>query len=153
MAAAKCGQVTGVIIRSSILPTPPEDAVHLKASARKMRVMVFSCSLLLSVERVSPRAKDDGFTGPLHKALAEESRSVLAPVRPELLHAFLLHGRDAGISLETGGRSKTFTAVAEGDQQAGCKGGAGARELTEKVGDRMRGKNSAVRRSKSAVCC
>jgi len=61
-------------------------------------------------------------------------------VGPDLLTAFLPHGRHAGELLQAGRVRIAGGIVAEGHQQPGSEGGAGPWQLPEELGGRMRRK-------------
>src|SRR5712691_2373785 len=68
----------------------------------------------------------DRFRGPLHEGVAEESRTLEAPVDPGLLAAPFCHRRDARALLACSGGRRAFTLFTAGDEAAGSEDRASA---------------------------
>ena len=79
----------------------------------------FALVALLLGEDTGPEGMPDRCSGPLHKGLAHELRTLKAPGHPGLLAAPFGHRRDPGIFLEVGGGGRAVAVFAEGDEQPG----------------------------------
>src|SRR5262245_20765556 len=95
-----------------------------------------SVALLLVID-LCPEGVADGFSGPLHKCVSEERRTLQAPMDPGLLAAAFRDRRDACIFLQFGSGRIAFTLFAEGDQQPGGEDRASAGECLKQWKVRM----------------
>ena len=124
-------EINGLIVRGSILPTPKEHAEPLERQGAYDRLVCFALLALLLVIDPCPEGMADRFRGPLHEGLAEECRTLEAPVDPGFLAAPFCHRCDARELLEFSGGGIAFPLFAEGDEEAGSEDGASAWEGLE----------------------
>ena len=124
-------EINGLIVRGSILPTPKEHAEPLERQGAYDRLVCFALLALLLVIDPCPEGMADRFRGPLHEGLAEECRTLEAPVDPGFLAAPFCHRCDARELLESSGGGIAFPLFAEGDEEAGSEDGASAWEGLE----------------------
>ena len=93
--------------------------------------MCFALIALLLVIAPCPEGVADRFSGPLHEGLAEECRTLEAPVAPGLLAASFCYRRAARELLEFSGGCRAFPLFAEGDEEARSEDRASARKGLE----------------------
>src|SRR5215510_5612262 len=124
-------EIDGLIVWGSILPTPKENAEPLERQGAYGRLVCFALIALLLVIDPCPEGMADRFSGPLHEGLAEEYRTLEAPVDPGFLAASFCPRRDARELLEFSGGCRAFPLFAEGDEEARSEDGASARKGLE----------------------
>ena len=112
-------EIDGFIVRRAILPTPIENADPFECQGAYSGLVGFALVALLLVEDACPEGMPDRFSGPLHKGLAHELRTLEAPVHPGLLATPFGHWRNPGIFLEFGGGGIAFALFAESNEQPG----------------------------------
>jgi hypothetical protein len=81
---------------------------------------------LLLIIDLRPEGMSRGFRRPLYERLAQERRTLEAPVPPGLLATAFRDRRDTRVFLELVSRSEPFPLFAEGDEKAGSKDGPGS---------------------------
>jgi hypothetical protein len=111
-------EIHGCIIRRALLPTPREDADPLKGQGAHGRLMRLALITLLLIVDLGPAGMPGGFRGPLHKRLAQERRTLEAPVDPRLLPTAFRHRRNPRLFLEFLSRGIAFPLFAKGDEEA-----------------------------------
>jgi hypothetical protein len=119
-------EINGLMVRGAILPTPQEHAEPLERQGAYGRLVGFALLAWLLVIDPCPEGMADRFRGPLHEGLAEEGRTLEAPVDPGCLAAPFCHRGDARELLEFSGGGIAFPWFAEGDEEAGREDGASA---------------------------
>jgi hypothetical protein len=124
-------EIDGLIVWGAILPTPKEHAEPLERQGAYGCLVCFALIAWLLVIDPGPEGMADRFSGPLHAGLAEEWRTLEAPVDPGLLAASFCHRRDAHELLECSGGCLAFPLFAEGDEEARSADGASARKGLE----------------------
>src|SRR5262245_21764964 len=124
-AAFECLELHRFIVWCARLPPPIEDAHPFECQgAYGCLVRLALLALLLGVD-LSPEGMPCGFSSPLHKRLAQERRTLEAPVNPSFLAAAFRHGRNTRIFLEFLGRSVALSLFAKGYEEAWRKDGTG----------------------------
>src|SRR5512132_2477099 len=119
------------MVRGSSLPTPKEHAEPLERQGAYGRLVCFARVALRWVIDPCPEGLADRFRGPLHEGLAEECRTLYAPVDPGFLAAPCCHRGAARERLECSGGGIAVPWFAEGDEEAGSADGASAWEGLE----------------------
>ena len=87
-------------------------------------------ALLLGID-ACPEGMPDRFRGPLHEGVAEEGRTLEAPVDPAFLATPFRDRGNARKPLQFGGGRLAVALCAEGDEEPGSKDGASAGEGLE----------------------
>ena len=119
-------KIHGFIVWRARLPTPIEDAHPCAGQgAHGCLVRLALVALRLGVA-LRPEGMPGGFRRPLHTRVAQERRTLEAPVDPGFLAAAFRHGRNPRIFLEFLGRSVAFPLCATGHEEAGGTDGPGA---------------------------
>src|ERR671937_1113560 len=119
-------EIHGFIIWGALLPTPREAADPCKSQGAHGCLMRLALVALLLGVDLGPEGMPGGFRRPLHKRLAQERRTLEAPVDPGLLAAPFRHWGNTGILLECFGRGVAFPLFATGHKEARSKDGSGA---------------------------
>ena len=114
-------EIHGVIIRCAFLPTPREDADPCECQGSHGRLVRLAVVTLLRIIDLCPEGMPRGLRRPLHERVAQERRTLEAPVHPGLLATAFRDRRDARVFLELVGRGEAFPLFAEGDEAAGSK--------------------------------
>ena len=118
-------EIHGFIIRCAFLPTPREDADPFECQGSHGRLVRLAVVTLLLIIDLCPEGMPRGLRRPLHERVAQERRTLEAPVHPGLLATAFRDRRDARVFLELFGRGEAFPLFAEGDEEAGSKHGSG----------------------------
>src|SRR3989442_11325046 len=119
-------EIDGFIVRGAILPTPKEHAEPLERQRAYGSLMCFALIPLLLGIDPCPEGMADRFRGPLHEGVAEEGRTLEAPVDSGLLAAPFCRRRDARALLACSGGRRAFTLFTAGDEAAGSEDRASA---------------------------
>src|SRR5262249_7476646 len=119
-------KINGFIVWRASLPTPIEDANPFECQGAHSCLVRLALVALLLVVDLSPKGMPGGFSRPLDKRLAQERRTLEAPVDPSFLAAAFRHGRNTRILLEFLGRSVAFPLFAKGHEEARGKDGTSA---------------------------
>src|SRR5215813_10581482 len=126
IAVFECVEIYGFIIWRAILPTPKEDTDPFEGQGAHGCLVRLAFIALLLIIDLGPEGMPCGFRCPLHERLAQERRTLEAPVHPGLLATAFRDRRNARIFLELVSRSEPFPLFAEGDEKAGSKDGPGS---------------------------
>ena len=78
-------EIGRLIVREALLPTAIEDTDPCEGQGSHSRLVRFALVALLLVIDLCPEGMPDRFRGPLHEGLAEEGRTLEAPVDPAFL--------------------------------------------------------------------
>ena len=114
-------EIDGFIIRRVILPTSKEDTDPFECQGAHGRLVRLAFVALLLIIDLSPEGMPRGFRRPLHERLAQERRTLEAPVHPGLFATAFRDRRNARVFLEFLGGGEAFALFAEGDEEAGRK--------------------------------
>ena len=107
------------VVRRAILPTPREDADPCECQGAHGGLVGFALVALLLGEDACPEGMPDRCSRPLHARVAEDRRTLEAPVHPGWLAAACGDRGDARLCLPCGGRGRAVALLAEGDEEAG----------------------------------
>ena len=118
-------EIDRFLIRRALLPTPKEDADPFECQGSYGRLVRLAFVALLLIIDLGPEGMPRGFRRPLHERLAQERRTLEAPVHPGLLATAFRDRRNARVFLEFLGGGEAFSLFAEGDEEAGSKHGSG----------------------------
>ena len=118
-------EIDGFIVRRTLLPTPIEDADPFEGQGAHGRLVRLALVALLLVIDLRPEGMPRGFRRPLHERLAQERRTLEAPVDPGFLATAFRDRRDTRIFLEFLGRGVAFPLFAKGHEEARGKDGPG----------------------------
>ena len=118
-------EIDRFLIRGVILPTPKEDTDPCEGSGAHGRLVCLAFVALLLRIDLGPEGMPRGCRRPLHARLAEEGRTVEAPVPPGLLATACRDRCNTRVCLECIGCGEAFALCAEGDEEAGSKDGPG----------------------------
>lgn len=88
------------IVRRAILPTPIQDADPFASQGAYGRLMRLTFVALLLIIDLGPEGMPCGCRRPLHECLAQERRTLEAPVPPGLLATAFRDRRNARLFLE-----------------------------------------------------
>src|SRR5262245_57364403 len=121
MAAFERLQIERFIVRGALLPTPREDVEPFERSSPYGGLVCLALVTLLLIRGLGPEGVADRFGGPLHKRLAQELRTLEAPVHPGFFPAAFRDRRNAGVFLACLGRGVTLPLFAKGHKEAGGK--------------------------------
>ena len=129
-------EIGRLIVWRSLLPTPIENTNPFERESPYSGLMGFPLVALLLVIHPCPKGMPDRLCRPFHKCLAQECRTLKAPVDPRLFTAAFGHRGNPSVLLQFNGRGIAFALLAKGDQKAGSKDGSGTWEGLEegKVG-------------------
>ena len=119
-------QIDGLIVRSSILPTPKENADPLECQSAHGGLVCFACIALLLVVDACPEGMPNRFRGPLYEGLTEEGRTLEAPMDPAFLATPFRDRCNARELLQFGGGRRAFVLFAKGNEEPGSEDGASA---------------------------
>ena len=124
-------QIMPLVVGSAGLPAAVDDPDPLEGQRADGGVVALAPALLQIVVGVCPGRVDDGTLCELMEGLAQELRTVPAPMRPAALAAALDYGRDPGIGLHFQGGGMSGSIHTEGAQQPWREGGAGSWQVLE----------------------
>jgi len=129
-------EIGRLIIQGAVLPAAIEDANPFERQGSYGRLMGFTLVTLLLVIELSPEGMPDRFRRPFHECLAEELRTLQAPVHPRLLPAAFGDWGNTCIFLQFSRGGLAFALFAKGDEEAGREDWPGTWEGLEegKVG-------------------
>ena len=113
--------IDGFIVGRAILPTPIEDADPFAYQSPYGGLMGFALVALLLLVDLGPEGMPDRFCRPRHACVAEELRTLEAPMHPGLLAATFGHRRDSHVSLQFSGGGIALPLCAEGDEEPWVK--------------------------------
>ena len=99
-AAVERLEIDGFIIRSAILPTSKEDTDPCEGSGAHGRLVCLAFVALLLRIDLGPEGMPRGCRRPLHERLAQERRTLEAPVHPGLLATAFCDRRNARLFVE-----------------------------------------------------
>ena len=120
----ECLEIGRLIVRSALLPTSIQDTDPLERQGTHSGLMRVALVPLLLIIDLGPEGMPRGFRRPLHERVAQERRTLEAPVDPGLFATTFRNRCDARVLLEIFGRGEAFPLFAEGDEQPGRKDGA-----------------------------
>jgi hypothetical protein len=124
-------EIDGRIIRRSSLPTPKEKAdPRARQRAHGGVVCCARLALRLGID-ACPEGRPERCRGPLHTGVAEDGRTLEAPVDPALLATPFRDRGHACALVPCGGRRLACALFAAGDEEPGSEAGASAWESRE----------------------
>jgi hypothetical protein len=121
----ECLEIGRLLVWEAVLPTAVEDADPFEGQGAHRRLVRFPLVALLLVIDLCPEGMPDRFCGPFHERLAEERRTLQAPVDPGFLATAFRDRCDARIFLEFRGGGEAFPLFAEGHEEARGQDGPG----------------------------
>ena len=93
-------EIHGFIVRRAILPTPIKDADPFESQGAYSRLVRLAFVALVLIRDLGPEGRPCGFRCPLHERLAQERRTLEAPMHPGLLATAFRDRRNARVFLE-----------------------------------------------------
>src|SRR5258707_11003732 len=119
-------QIDNLVVGSARLPALPDHPDPFEGQGPDGSVVLFAFGSLLVVVSAGPERVLDGLGGKLMKGLAKELGTEVAPTDAELFAAALDDGSDAGEGDQFIGRRPATGIFAEGGDETGGMGWAGA---------------------------
>ena len=147
-------EIGRLIIQGAVLPTAIEDTDPFEGQGARSRLVRFALVALLLVIDLCPEGMPDRSRSPFHERLAEERRTLQAPVHPGFLATAFRDWCDARIFLECLGGGEAFPLCAEGHEEAsGAKTAPAPGKASNKGKAGWAWARCAMAVSKSAMAC